>query len=128
MNFLSYGQIFTHIMKQDKFDDVIWEKEIKTLITSDDSTIIVETKGYNPLSYIVTDVVFTGSPEEPVNLVGDIWGYEITFEAVGKNSRKSYILTQRTIWDINSERYVERLFWVTDVATQTRTIYYGCNL
>ena len=128
MNFLSYGQIYTHIVKKDKFDDVIWEKEIKTLITSDDSTIIVETKGYNPLSYIVTDVVFTGSPEEPVNLVGDIWGYEITFEAVGKNSRKSYILTQRTIWDINSERYVERLFWVTDVATQTRTIYYGCNL
>lgn len=124
MNFLSYGQIYTHIKKVDKFDDVIWEKEVKTLITFGDSTIIVETKGHQALSYIIIDVITTGSPEEPVNLVGDIWGYEINFIALGENTLKPYILTQRTICTQYTKSYIRQYFWVNDVATDTRTIYY----
>lgn len=39
--------IYTSVHKYDKFDDIVWEKEIKTLITKTDSTIIIETKGRN---------------------------------------------------------------------------------
>ena len=40
--------IYSSIEKYDKFDDVIWKKNIKTIISKSYSTIVVETKGQKP--------------------------------------------------------------------------------
>lgn len=48
--------IYTSVHKYDKFDDVVWEKEIKTLVTKTDSTIIIETKGTKPVEYYILEV------------------------------------------------------------------------
>lgn len=39
-------RLYTHVMKLDKFNDIVWKKKIKTLVTKTDSTFIVETKGH----------------------------------------------------------------------------------
>gem|GEM_PF-2691168 len=94
MNFLSYGQIFTHIMKQDKFEDTIWEKEIKTFVTIGETFITLETKGQTPLTYIIEGVTHRGSEEEPIILSNssNVWGYEYHLLTRGKNSSKPYTI------------------------------------
>ena len=87
---LSYGQIFTHIMKQDKFEDTIWEKEIKTFVTIGETFITLETKGQTPLTYIIEGVTHRGSEEEQIILSNssNVWGYEYHLQTRGKNSSK----------------------------------------
>lgn len=70
--------IYTKIEKYDKFDDVIWKKDIKTLITKTDSTIIIETKGEKPEKYYCVDYCSYayGSRDSVINLVADVYGYE----------------------------------------------------
>lgn len=90
--------IYTSVHKYDKFDDVVWEKEIKTLITKTDSTIIIETKGTKPVEYYILGgepfSVF-GRRDSIVNLVSDVYGYEETFLVYTKddfeNKRKQIL-------------------------------------
>lgn len=75
--------IYTSIDKYDKFDDVVWTKQIKTIISKSYSTIVVETKGQKPTEYeYLNEPLFatqTGSREDLVNLVNDIYGYESSY-------------------------------------------------
>ena len=72
--------IYTKVTKYDKFDDVEWEKNIKTLITKSDSTIVIETKGSKPEEYLYKDISplaeHDGNRDNLVNIVADVWGYE----------------------------------------------------
>lgn len=72
--------IYTKVTKYDKFDDVEWEKNIKTLITQTDSTIVIETKGSQPTTYVYSDnEIFSkhfGDKSKMKNLVANVWGYE----------------------------------------------------
>lgn len=127
MNFLSYGQIFTHIMKQDKFEDIIWEKEIKTLAHIADGTITIETKGQAPLIYIIEGVTHRGSEEEPIILSNssNVWGYEYHLQTRGKNSSKPYTIVITFIleeypYNFRTYSYLS----VDDPKDNTRTIYY----
>lgn len=75
--------IYTSIEKYDKFDDVIWKKNIKTIISKSYSTIVVETKGQKPTEYeYINEPLFatqTGSRDDLVNLVKDVYGYESSY-------------------------------------------------
>ena len=72
--------IYTKVTKYDKFDDVEWEKNIKTLISKSDSTIVIETKGSKPEEYRYKDIFplaeHDGNRDNLVNIVADVWGYE----------------------------------------------------
>ena len=72
--------IYTKVTKYDKFDDVEWEKNIKTLISKNDSTIVIETKGSKPEEYRYKDIFpfaeHDGNRNKLVNIVADVWGYE----------------------------------------------------
>ena len=72
--------IYTSVVKFDKFDDIVWRKNVKTLITKTDSTFIIETKGQKPEEYFYLDNIFlalhVGSRDSVVNLVENVWGYE----------------------------------------------------
>lgn len=74
-----HAQIYNKIEHFDKFDDVIFEENRKTLITQTDSTFIVEEKGKEPVVYhILTkfDNEAYGSKDNIVNLVGKVYGYD----------------------------------------------------
>lgn len=74
--------IYSKITKVDKFDDVLWTKQQKTIITTQFSTVTVETKGQKPIEYDYVNeswgVKHIGSRDNIVNLVDDIYGYETT--------------------------------------------------
>lgn len=78
--------IYTKVTKYDKFDDVVWEKNVKTLITKTDSTIVIETKGLKPEEYVLFGdtpfTVHTGSRENVVNLVANVYGYQSDYVCV----------------------------------------------
>lgn len=78
--------IYSKMTKYDKFDDVVWTKNIKTLITKTDSTITFETKGSKPDTYRYLNAPFLashiGSRDSLANLVADVWGYETEYIAI----------------------------------------------
>lgn len=72
--------IYTKVKKYDKFDDVVWEKNVKTLIDKGWSTITIETKGQKPVEYTYYDdswfSVHEGRRDSLSNLVSSVYGYE----------------------------------------------------
>lgn len=88
-------QIFSHITKLDKFDDVVWEKNLKTIITFNDSIITIETKGQDPECYFYKDngalSFHSGTQESLVNLVDDIWGYEDVYYVVKSSEKEKFL-------------------------------------
>lgn len=82
--------IYTKAIKYDKFDDVVWEKNIKTLITKTYNKIIIETKGQKPVEYGYYDndlfAIHSGSRDSVVNLVNNVYGYEDMYDLFPKDS------------------------------------------
>ncbi len=73
------AQIFTHKMILDKFDDVVSQCAIKTIIEKNDTSFIIEEKGKKPTVYIIqnyADYQSMGSKDNIVNLVGNVYGYQ----------------------------------------------------
>lgn len=86
---MSAQGIYTRVKKYDKFDDVIYEKTIKTLITKTDDKIIFETKGNKPVEYYYENSWFAdhiGSRDSVVNLVNDVYGYEDRYSVFPKDT------------------------------------------
>ena len=87
------AQIFTHKMILDKFDDVVSECEIKTLITKNDTAIIIEEKGKKSVTFKILNVVgFNGSKDNIVQLVGNDYGYEECWYVILEKDVKDYFL------------------------------------
>ena len=85
--------IYRTVIKYDKFDDVIWKKEIKTLITQNDNSFVIETKGQEPVEYnLINDnyIFKNGSRDSLVNIVQDLWGYEEYYCVFGPKDKEDY--------------------------------------
>ena len=77
------AQIFTRKTIRDKFDDVVSKREIKTLITKNDTAIIIEEKGKKSVIYkILNESAPMGSKDNIVQLVGNVYGYEKSWVVV----------------------------------------------
>lgn len=87
---LSAQGIYTKVRKYDKFDDVLWEKEVKTLITVSGAKITIETKGSKPVEYCYYDEPLfanhDGRRDSIVNLFGNVYGYEVQYSAFPKDT------------------------------------------
>lgn len=149
----SYGQIFTLKRVVDKFDDVLSEKTIKTLITHTDSgTIIIEEKGLTPKEYyiIAPDEDNTvGDENNPEQLTGNVYGYQrrwlcckysektefistfMKYRPEGDDSKLNalmdryiYSIVDRTItWGTTTSKK-GHVFWVETPNCSKRDIYY----
>ena len=87
------AQIFTYKVIRDKFDDVVSECEIKTLITKNDTTFIIEEKGNEPVTYkILFEHESMGSKDNIVQLVGNVYGYEESWGAILEKDFKDHLL------------------------------------
>lgn len=72
------AQIFTHKVVKDKFDDVVSECDIKTIITKNDTTFIIEEKGNEPVTYkVLFEFDSKGSKDNIVQLVGNVYGCQL---------------------------------------------------
>lgn len=89
------AQIFTKKTVYDKFDDVISDKTIKTLITCDENEdlITIEEKGSAPTEYVILNISESGtegSKDEIVNLVTTVYGYQTTWCVIKKQDEDAY--------------------------------------
>lgn len=87
------AQIFTRKTIRDKFDDVVSKREIKTLITKNDTAFIIEEKGKKPVTFkILNELEFNGSKDNIVQLVGNVYGYEEHWCVILEKDIKDYFL------------------------------------
>ena len=87
------AQIFTQKEIRDKFDDVVSKREIKTLITKNDTTIIIEEKGKKSVTFkILNEIGFNGNKDNIVQLVGNVYGYEECWCVILEKDVKDYFL------------------------------------
>ena len=90
---VAHAQIFTYKVIRDKFDDVVSECEIKTLITKNDTTFIIEEKGNEPVTYkILSEIESKGSKDNIIQLVGNVYGYEEYWCVILEKDIKDYLL------------------------------------
>lgn len=135
---VSAQTIYSSIEKYDKFDDVVWTKKIKTIISKSYSTIVVETKGQKPTEYeYLNEPLFatqTGSREDLVNLVNDIYGYESIYCLFPKGTiEKTYETIKSEIPDslateemIDAKVKLKLMVLMDDMPTITfRTVSYS---
>lgn len=87
------AQIFTQKTIRNKFDDVVSKREIKTLITKNDTAFIIEEKGKKPVIYkILNEIGFNGNKDNIVQLVGNVYGYEECWCVILEKDVKDYFL------------------------------------
>lgn len=90
---VAHAQIFTQKEIRDKFDDVISQSDIKTLVTKNDTAFIIEEKGNEPVTYkILNELEFKGSKDNIVQLVGNVYGYEEYWCVILEKDIKDYLL------------------------------------
>lgn len=80
-----YGQIFTTTFTVDKFNDVISERRVKTLVSYTDSSVVVEEKGKTAEEYIIMCEVSeecVGSKDNVIELVDGVYGFQMTYFAI----------------------------------------------
>ena len=138
----SYGQIYTSVKYLDKFDDVVKEKTVKTIVTKTDSSFVIETKGKEPIEYIrvMNNILNSaGSEEETVNLFDNVYGYQESWFVMTRDDYKKWgeeyekwtssnlnqeyspqtvkyalIVVHRVIKTQYTHDFVSELFWIQD--------------
>ena len=87
------AQIFTQKEIRDKFNDVVSKREIKTLITKNDTAIIIEEKGKKSVTFkILNEIGFNGNKDNIVQLIGNVYGYEEYWCVILEKDIKDYFL------------------------------------
>ena len=89
------AQIFTQKVIKDKFDDIVSEREIKTLVEKNDTAIIIEEKGKEPVTYLIrypSALLSVGSKDDIVRLVNNVYGYQECWYVVLEKDIKDYVL------------------------------------
>ena len=119
------AQIFTQKEIRDKFNDIISKREIKTLITKNDTAIIIEEKGNEPVTYkVLFEFDSKGSEDNIVRLVDDVYGYEKSWIVVLDEYRCA--ITHRVVTDKYGTEFVGEFYWIAKLSKNRnyeRTIY-----
>ena len=87
------AQIFTHKEILDKFDDVVSQRDIKTIIEKNDTAFVFEEKGKKPTVYLIKNYAefnSMGSKDNIVNLVGNVYGYQECWFVILEKDKPQY--------------------------------------
>lgn len=95
--------IYSKATKYDKFDDVVWTKRVKTLITLTGNVLTLETKGQAPITYMCSEYKKTGSKDKIVNLIQNVHGYQIDYLCYTEKEGMTMFdkLNKAGVFDIN---------------------------
>ena len=109
------AQIFTQKEIRDKFNDVVSKREIKTLITKNDTAIIIEEKGKEPVTYkVLFEFDSKGSEDNIVRLVDNVYGYEKSWIVVLDEYRCA--ITHRVVTDKYGTEFVGEFYWIAKLS------------
>lgn len=143
VNIMSFGQdIFTKKIVYDKWYDVIFNKDVKTIMTVTDSTFVFETKGEKPITYIklvyftgdsigtLPTVFHLGTEDKPIELSPNVYGYEVNYivfeeNDFRQNGGKALLLcfTLRVVTDKYGLIKTDYIILISK-SRQERTVYY----
>ncbi|MDD7756376.1 MAG: hypothetical protein PUJ51_17970 [Clostridiales bacterium] len=103
--------IFTRKIIFDKFDDVVFDENIKTLVTIYSDVIFIEEKGDYPIELKVGDIVdVRGDKDNIVKLYDNIYGYQAVCLCYTDNG--TFLLTYRVVADKYSRTVTDEMVWV----------------
>ena len=103
--------IFTRKIIFDKFDDVVFDENIKTLVTIYSDVIFIEEKGDYPIELKVGDIVdVKGDKDNIVKLYDNIYGYQAVCLCYTDNG--TFLLTYRVVADKYSRTVTDEMVWV----------------
>ena len=103
--------IFTRKIIFDKFDDVVFDENIKTLVTIYSDVIFIEEKGDYPIELKVGDIVdVRGDKDNIVKLYDNIYGYQAVCLCYTNNG--TFLLTYRVVADKYSRTVTDEMVWV----------------
>ena len=94
--FVAHAQsyILTNKTVVDKFDDIISNREQKTIVTKTDSTFVIEEKGSHPVRYMIVSLLpdhSMGDKENVVNLVDNVYGYQECWAVILELDFENYL-------------------------------------
>ena len=78
----------------DKFDDIISNREQKTIVSKTDSTFVIEEKGSHPVRYMIVKLIpanSMGDKENIVNLVDNVYGYQECWAVILESEFENYL-------------------------------------
>ena len=114
MSIISNAQpslIFTRKIIFDKFEDVVFDENIKTLVTIYSDAIFIEEKGNYPVELKVGDIVdIRGDKDNIVRLYNNVYGYQVVRLCYTDNG--TFLLTYRVVADKYSKTVTDEIVWV----------------
>lgn len=103
--------IFTRKIIFDKFEDVVFDENIKTLVTIYSDAIFIEEKGNYPVELKVGDIVdIRGDKDNIVRLYNNVYGYQVVRLCYTDNG--TFLLTYRVVADKYSKTVTDEIVWV----------------
>lgn len=118
----SAQSIFTRIIKYDKFDDVVSDRTVKTLITRTEKTFIVETKGEEPIVYMHLDNLLApehiGRRDSIVNLVDNVYGYESRYTVFTEKEAEEIVKEETDKYNKETAEYPVEYYAALSIASK----------
>ena len=127
---MANAQLFSSIRYNDKFDDILKAEQRKTLITKTDTTIVVEEKGKQPVTYYILNILeegSMGSKDNIVNIVDNVYGYQTTWCVIKKDMLDKYVEAYKDFHLDSSDDNRNKLssFWIFAVSRTVTSQYSG---
>ena len=120
----------------DKFDDVLLERDQKTIVSKTDSTFVIEEKGRKPVTYRIlnyADFNSMGDKENIVNLVDNVYGYQECWAVILESDAQGYFTeytslileTDKEKLQKGIEKLIERFcYYITRRVVTTQSVNY----
>ena len=86
--------ILTQKIVMDKFNDILLDRDQKSIVTKTDSTFVIEEKGSHPVRYMIVSLLpdhSMGDKENVVNLVDNVYGYQECWAVILELDFENYL-------------------------------------
>ena len=136
--FVAHAQsyILTKKTVLDKFDDVLLERDQKTIVSKTDSTFVIEEKEKEPVTYRIlhyAEYNSKGDKDNIVNLVDNVYGYQECWAVILESDAQGYFTeytslileTDKEKRQKGIEKLIERFcYYITRRVVTTQSVHY----
>ena len=128
--------ILTKKIVMDKFNDILLDRDQKTIVTKTDSTFVIEEKGRKPVTYRIlnyADFNSMGDKDNIVNLVDNVYGYQECWAVIlesdvpGYNTEYASLIFEpdKEKRQKGIEKLIERFcYYITRRVVTTQSVHY----
>ena len=128
--------ILTKKIVMDKFNDILLDRDQKTIVTKTDSTFVIEEKGKEPVTYRIlnyAEVNSKGDKDNIVNLVDNVYGYQECWAVILESDAQGYFTeytslileTDKEKRQKGIEKLIERFcYYITRRVVTTQSVHY----